>query len=596
MSSSTEQHNEQLIFRELTSVHRIPIAPACGILANIFYESRYNPSVAEIGSVPPGYAKKLASGQISKSQFSSLYKGFGICQWTDKGRKAKLYDYTMSKQNRLGITTMRGQVSFLIHELKSMVYSGRSLYDVLRSYPNNEEGAKSACKLFCTQFERPANPTGTAHYRAPYAAKLYNKYKGAKIQGKKKKGYEGSPQVKVIYEPNKSIPELIRVARSQLGKKYMKYTNGPTTFDSVGFIQYVFEQVGYKIDRTQVLAESLNHNSLLLNNHNMIAKYQRKGKPRVIRGKALYKPQILPLNSKREGDVLTYNDRGTSYAGIYVGAGKWVRILGGGSVSETKIPTSGLVSALRFLPLTKKTKSVPRTGVLSNDEWEDAEEEDITPEGGGGSNSNTKAIGEDFSGLTVLPTHETSILRNLSLPQGKYGYVIDLTHGGKFRFMIPDSYTESAGVSWEDISLAGRSASIKSYDHTGSRNISVSLSLYAGAGVYEEVVSNPVDVLYRDIQFLQSLEYPDYSISLVSPPPLVQLLIGKINLVGVITSLSTTYKKPIDAKGRSYFVDVSFTVTQVTNNPPDYRDIRQGHKHPLIVKKSSTHISKGGRK
>jgi hypothetical protein len=111
-------------------------AGAAGIMANIKYESSYNPRAGGVC--------------------------YGLVQWTGS-RKSNLRRYCARKG--YSTSSVKGQVAFLDHELKT---SYRGLYRSLKS-------AKSAYKAgyrFCYDFERPAARSAQSSRRGSYASRL----------------------------------------------------------------------------------------------------------------------------------------------------------------------------------------------------------------------------------------------------------------------------------------------------------------------------------------------------------------------------------------------------------------------------------------
>lgn len=186
-----------------------------------------------------------------------------------------------------------------------------------------------------------------------------------------------------------------------------------------------------------------------------------------------------------------------------------------------------------------------------------------------------------ISSPTVIPItdlYSSEISSNFSRVEASgydYGYLIDLEHNREFRFYIPE-FSESAGSEWGSVDIPGRSVDIKYYQKTNSRSITISLDLFAGEGLYKG--KDPVSQLHSDANFIKSLEYPDYSHnSYITPPATVQLILGPvINFTGVVTSVEVSHMKPADSQNRSMYLKVSFTVIQISNNPPDYLNIREG--------------------
>lgn len=139
---------ERQIYTYLTEELKLSSAAACGILANIEYESAFQVTI--IGD-----------------QGTS----FGLCQWHD-GRYTALKSYCIARG--LDYQSVEGQMEYLAFELKSS-YTG--LYGSLRSVDNSAEGAYQAAYLWCIQFERPADMERKAEERGNSAKyKYWNRY------------------------------------------------------------------------------------------------------------------------------------------------------------------------------------------------------------------------------------------------------------------------------------------------------------------------------------------------------------------------------------------------------------------------------------
>ena len=81
---------------------------------------------------------------------------YGICQWHN-GRWTNLRNYCSS--NNLDASSLDGQLSYLVHELKSS-YPG--VYNTLQNVPNTKDGAYQAAAKWTTDFEIPANKESVA--------------------------------------------------------------------------------------------------------------------------------------------------------------------------------------------------------------------------------------------------------------------------------------------------------------------------------------------------------------------------------------------------------------------------------------------------
>lgn len=174
--------------------------------------------------------------------------------------------------------------------------------------------------------------------------------------------------------------------------------------------------------------------------------------------------------------------------------------------------------------------------------------------------------------LNKVSKNSNTTIEGVSYKSTNVGYLSDLTHGGQFRFILPE-VSKSLTANYENISIPGRSAGVQSYSDTAGISKSVTLELMAGAGLY--VGEDPVKDMEADISFVESLVYPDYSSSIVNPPSIVLLYLGPSSILkGVVTSVTVDSMKPYTVDGRPMRYKLGFTVLQATDNPPDYRDVR----------------------
>ena len=226
--------------------------------------------------------------------------------------------------------------------------------------------------------------------------------------------------------------------------------------------------------------------------------------------------------------------------------------------------------------------------------------------GGGynGSDFSSYSSSDTFTGISGLvdlslqDIYKDKVEANLERVSAEgydYGYLIDMDHGEEIKFYIPE-YSESAGANWSDVGIIGRSVSIKSYESTNPRTIPISLDLYASAGLYDDKDHEDiVGKLHDDVNFIRSLEYPDYSNAIVLPPPVVHLILGSaVNLQGVVSGVQVEYLKPFDEFNRAMHIKVSFTVTQVAIDPPDFSDIRGVSSSITSTANTSSMLIDGG--
>lgn len=124
--SVTGNANETAIYNYVINTMGLNNAAACGILANIYKESSFNPH---------------ALGDSGTS--------YGICQWHGS-RWDRLKTYCSN--NGLDSTTLNGQLKYLEYELKNY-YS--SAWNRLKSAQNSADGAYDSGAYWCAVFEVP---------------------------------------------------------------------------------------------------------------------------------------------------------------------------------------------------------------------------------------------------------------------------------------------------------------------------------------------------------------------------------------------------------------------------------------------------------
>ena len=119
LSSNSESSNTTIVFNYLVDELKMNSAAACGVLANIYYESGFDPHM---------------EGDNNTS--------YGICQW-HADRKTNLINYC--KSNNLDYTTLEGQLAFLKYEL---VNSYSKIYNYMLDEKN------TACLIYTSPSPR----------------------------------------------------------------------------------------------------------------------------------------------------------------------------------------------------------------------------------------------------------------------------------------------------------------------------------------------------------------------------------------------------------------------------------------------------------
>ena len=140
--------NEEIVYKFCVKEIGLNKAAACGIVANVRYESDFRPTLYGDGGT-----------------------SYGICQW-HAARRTSLINWCES--NNYDYTTLRGQLYYLKYDLKT---NYASVYKYLKEVDDTAEGAYDAGYFFCYNFEAPAARTSQSTARGNYAQKtLYPKY------------------------------------------------------------------------------------------------------------------------------------------------------------------------------------------------------------------------------------------------------------------------------------------------------------------------------------------------------------------------------------------------------------------------------------
>lgn len=132
---------------------------SCGIMGNLYAESGLrgdnvqNSYEKKVGS-DKTYTAGVNSGKISRKSFGGDSAGYGLAQWTSKGRKLALYDFCMSHNK--DISLVEDQLFFLALECHS---SG--LFPKLNACKTPYDAAV----LFMLKFERPKDQSTKAQIK-----------------------------------------------------------------------------------------------------------------------------------------------------------------------------------------------------------------------------------------------------------------------------------------------------------------------------------------------------------------------------------------------------------------------------------------------
>lgn len=453
---------------------------------------------------------------------------YGLCQWHNT-RWDTLKEYCSN--HNLSWKTVTGQLNYLMYELRNH-YKG--VYSTLTSVSNNSQGAYDAAYKFCTEFEIPADRYSVGVTRGNLARGTYYPHYS------KNGGTESATATSNLGQ------KIVQIAKKCVGLSYIwggeMYDTNMQGADCSGLVYYCYKEAGMDIGRGTV--------------NSFYEKYKNTA-------------QKVSTNNVSAADLLFYENNNNTSDGldhIAIANGSGGRIHAKGKAYGI-VEESGLGNPAYILRILSNSET--SQGVVSDTGTGGAIVEGLDPSA--------------YESLTSYDQDATIMSSNLSRVKAEgfdYGYLIDMTHGGEFRFYVPE-FSEQAGAQWSDIEIRGRSVNVKSYESTSSRNITVSLDLYAGVGIYKatsgESGEDTVSRLHKDMYFVKSLEYPDYTNVITRPPSVVNLILGSaINISGVISNVTVEHLKPLDQYNRAMYVKLSFTVTQTAVNPIDYTDVRNG--------------------
>lgn len=215
VDAATTLTNEQRIYNYLVGTMKLNTAGACGVLANIEYESNF-----KLGTISDGGTS------------------YGICQW-HRSRWTALKNYC--KKNGLDPATLDGQLAYLNYELNTSSY--KKILNYIRGVDNTAKGAYNAGHYWCYYYEVPANRASKAVTRGNTAKnKYWNKYKG--YNGKTISGTVASTSATPSVTSSKSNTASDSVA---FNGSFVRTLRTGAKGDDVKYIQQKLKTLGYSI-------------------------------------------------------------------------------------------------------------------------------------------------------------------------------------------------------------------------------------------------------------------------------------------------------------------------------------------------------------
>ena len=170
-----QKMSELTIWRRLKE-YGLTDAGAAGVMGNMRAESglcahRLQSDFTQGYTKSLEYTRAVDAGEKNES-FVADCKGYGLCQWTSKGRKAGLLQFAQWQNLSIGDEQM--QADYVWKELNGGAYPV-----LLKTLTTGDSVAKAASDV-CTVYERPYICNTVE--RTKYAQEYYDKYAGS-VQG-----------------------------------------------------------------------------------------------------------------------------------------------------------------------------------------------------------------------------------------------------------------------------------------------------------------------------------------------------------------------------------------------------------------------------
>nr|WP_303183316.1 phage tail tip lysozyme [Lachnoclostridium phocaeense] len=163
--------NAEQIFNYLTT-HGMTPEGAAGMMGNLQAESGLNPAAVQGHSHDATYCQdylaRVDSGEITRAEFVSENRGFGLAQWTSRGRRGALYDHVQRSNASIG--DLEAQLEYLVQELQT---SYRMVWNVL----STTHSVRAASDIVLHSYEAPADQSAAVELlRFSYALMFFNEF------------------------------------------------------------------------------------------------------------------------------------------------------------------------------------------------------------------------------------------------------------------------------------------------------------------------------------------------------------------------------------------------------------------------------------
>ena len=205
---TTTERNRNEIYSQLVA-RGLTKAQACGILANIEYESSYNPNA---------WYKNIS---------------YGLCQW--QGDRLKVFQDTYKTEAQRA--SIYNQISYLFTELRG---NEKNAYkkSIVPYTKNTAEDAYNVGYMFCVKFERPLDQTTNPVKRGNKAKELFAKnFTTTSSSSATKSSTKTTSTVKKTVTTTVSKLKTYTTGRYKTTSKLKVRTSATTSSKSVGVLK-----------------------------------------------------------------------------------------------------------------------------------------------------------------------------------------------------------------------------------------------------------------------------------------------------------------------------------------------------------------------